>query len=81
VAGVDWDDRALQTVLETAAELDALVFLHPSGARFPTNASPFHLRNVIGNPLETTVAVASMIFSGVFDRLPDLRIALAHGGG
>lgn len=81
VAGVDWDDRALQTVLEAAAELDALVFLHPSGARFPTNASPFHLRNVIGNPLETTVAVASMIFSGVFDRLPDLRVALAHGGG
>lgn len=81
VAGVDWDDRDLQTVLEAAAELDALVFLHPSGARFPTNASPFHLRNVIGNPLETTVAVASMIFSGLFDRVPTLRMALAHGGG
>lgn len=81
VAGVNWDDRDLQMVLEAAAEVDALVFLHPSGARFPTNASPFHLRNVIGNPLETTVAVASMIFSGLFDRVPDLRVALAHGGG
>jgi aminocarboxymuconate-semialdehyde decarboxylase len=81
VAGTDWHDRDLQVVLEAAVEVDAFVLLHPSAARFPTNASPFHLRNVIGNPLETTVAVASLMYSGAFDRLPDLTMALAHGGG
>lgn len=81
VAGTDWDAPLLQPVLEAAAELEVLVFLHPAAARFPPEGSSYHLRNVIGNPLETTVAVASMIYGGVLDRLPELTLCLAHGGG
>jgi aminocarboxymuconate-semialdehyde decarboxylase len=41
----------------------------------------FHMRNVFGNPWEVTVAAGSLVFGGVLDRLPDLKVVLAHGGG
>jgi aminocarboxymuconate-semialdehyde decarboxylase len=39
------------------------------------------MRNYIGNPTETTIAIGSIIFGGIMDRLPDLRLVFAHGGG
>lgn len=78
--GLDWDAPELYPVLETAAGLGAMLFIHPANGRFPREAR-YHLRNIVGNPLETTMAVASLVFGGVFDRLPDLRVAVAHGGG
>jgi len=66
-----------------AQELDALIFIHPQGfpeiqARVKGNG---FLSNVIGNPLETTVALSHLIFEGTLDRFPRLRICAAHGGG
>jgi aminocarboxymuconate-semialdehyde decarboxylase len=66
-----------------AQELDALIFVHPQGfpeiqARVKGNG---FLSNVIGNPLETTVALSHLIFEGTLDRFPRLRICAAHGGG
>lgn len=81
VAGADWDDPRLDPVLEAAESLGALVFVHPAGVRASGLLSRYHLRNLVGNPLETTLAVASLIFGGVLDRHPDLLMCFAHGGG
>ena len=66
-----------------AEELDVVVFVHPRG--FPPAAKRFsgagRLGNIIGNPLETTVALSHMIFSGFLDRFSGLKIVAAHGGG
>ena len=66
-----------------AEELGTLVFIHPQGflegeRRFQGNG---RLSNVIGNPLDTTVALSHLIFEGTLDRFPGLKICTAHGGG
>lgn len=81
VMGVSWDAAHLQPVLATAEALDALVLLHPVDVRAGASLSRYHLNNLIGNPLETTEAAAALVFGGVLDRLPALRVCLCHGGG
>lgn len=81
IDGLDWDAPALYPVLEAACDLDALVFVHPARGRANPFLTKYHLKNLVGNPLETTVALASLIFGGVLDRLPDLKLCFAHGGG
>jgi aminocarboxymuconate-semialdehyde decarboxylase len=81
VNGLDWDSPELYPVLEAAADLGALLFVHPARGRADSFLPRYHLRNLIGNPLETTVAVASLVFGGILDRLPDLALCFAHGGG
>jgi aminocarboxymuconate-semialdehyde decarboxylase len=66
-----------------AEELGTLVFIHPQGIpemqkRLEGNG---YLTNVIGNPLETTIALSHLIFEGTLDRFPGLKICAAHGGG
>src|SRR3989449_310920 len=69
-----------------AEQLGILVFIHPQGAgaadplasRLKGNGM---LANVIGNPLETTIALSHLIFEGTLDRFPGLKICAAHGGG
>lgn len=67
---------------EKAEQLGTPIFIHPQGvpglARLQGNG---FLTNVIGNPLETTIAISHLIFEGVLDRFPRLRIVAAHGGG
>jgi len=69
-----------------AQELDCVVFVHPRSFTVgPEGAKRFQgagsLGNTVGNPLETTVALSHMIFSGFLDRFPRLKIVAAHGGG
>ena len=64
-----------------AEELGALVFIHPMGCSLGERLVPFYFSNLIGNPAETTIALAHLIFSGVFDRFPGLKVCAAHGGG
>ena len=68
-----------------AEELDVPVFMHPNNAlnivREGALAGRADLGNVIGNPLETTVFLSHMIFDGVLDRFPGLKVCAAHGGG
>lgn len=81
VDGADWDEAHLLPVLAAAERLGAFVFLHPNDVRSGQALARYHLRNLIGNPLETTAAGAALIFGGVLDRLPELRVCLSHGGG
>jgi aminocarboxymuconate-semialdehyde decarboxylase len=66
-----------------AEELETFIFLHPDG--FPEGERRLQgnglLANVVGNPLETTVALSHLIFEGVLDHYPRLKICAAHGGG
>lgn len=83
VAGRDFSHPEFQPVLAKAQELGVMLFIHPQStpelaARFKGNG---WLSNVIGNPLDTTIALQKLIFEGVFDRLPHLKVLGAHGGG
>lgn len=74
---------ALQHPELAAEQLGTLVFIHPQGApqlarRLEGNG---FLTNVIGNPLDTTIALSHLIFEGTLDRYPGLKICGAHGGG
>jgi aminocarboxymuconate-semialdehyde decarboxylase len=81
IGGRDLDDARYEPVLATAAGLRVPVFLHPQNAGDISRIKDFHLWNVIGFPLETTIAATRLIASGLFERHPALSIVLAHGGG
>lgn len=78
------DDSALDPFFAAAAELRLPVMVHPYVSMIaPPDAATqgFHLGNVIGNPVETFIAGCRILVGGVFDRHPDLRVLLVHGGG
>jgi aminocarboxymuconate-semialdehyde decarboxylase len=81
VNGRNLDDPALFAVLEAAAQLGAAVFVHPWEMLGRERMSRYWLPWLVGMPAETALAICSLIFGGVLDRLPDLRVAFAHGGG
>jgi aminocarboxymuconate-semialdehyde decarboxylase len=64
-----------------AEELGAVVFIHPFGTTLGKRLNSAYLSNIIGQPLETTIALSHLIFGGVLDRHPGLKIVAAHGGG
>lgn len=68
-----------------AEELDVPVFMHPGGARNIARDGAFDgrgdLGNIIGNPLETTMFLARLMYDGTLDRFPRLKVCAAHGGG
>ncbi|MER7174344.1 amidohydrolase family protein [Streptomyces mesophilus] len=64
-----------------AEETGALVFLHPFGCTLDERLDRWYLSNSVGQPTENAVALSHLIFSGVLDRHPDLRLIAAHGGG
>lgn len=78
--GRSLDGPALRHVLSEAARLDLAVLVHPMQLSRP-EWSEYYLTNLIGNPVESATAVASLILSGVKDELPGLRICFVHGGG
>ncbi|MEK6709814.1 MAG: amidohydrolase family protein [Nitrospinota bacterium] len=82
VAGKNLDDRGLDAFWSAVTELDVPIFIHPIDVMgVDDRLKDYYLRNFIGNPLDTTVAAACIIWGGVFDRHPKLKILLAHCGG
>ena len=86
VAGDEIADPKFDPFWSKAEQLGVLVFIHPQGDGAPSQlASRFegngYLSNVIGNPLETTIALSHLIFEGTLDRYPGLKICAAHAGG
>ena len=82
VNGVYLGDVRFEPFWTAAEACDALVFVHPTTRGFPGGVFDEHyLWNLVGNPLETTIAAAHLIVSGTMARHPRLRILLAHAGG
>ena len=79
----NWNLNApeLYPFFEAAAKLGASVFVHPWDMMGQDRMPRYWLPWLVGMPAETSLAICSMIFGGVFERLPDLRVAFAHGGG
>jgi aminocarboxymuconate-semialdehyde decarboxylase len=81
VMGKNLDDESFAPLWATAEELGAFIFVHPAHVAGMDRMKSYYLRNLIGNPLDTTIAAACLYFGGVMDRHPKLKICLAHGGG
>jgi aminocarboxymuconate-semialdehyde decarboxylase len=75
------DDPAHEPFWAAAERLAAVIFIHPMGCTLGERLADYYLGNVIGNPAETAVALSRLIFAGVLERFPGLRIVAAHGGG
>jgi aminocarboxymuconate-semialdehyde decarboxylase len=80
--GRDFDDPALFDFFTACAELDVAVFVHPAAPLIGLDRMrKYYFPLIVGNPLETALAISTLIFGGVLERLPRLRIGFAHGGG
>lgn len=79
----DWNlsDPALFPVFAAAEKLGAAVFVHPWDMMGEAKMQKYWLPWLVGMPAESSLAICSMIFGGVLERLPKLRVAFAHGGG
>ncbi len=75
------DDPSFEPLWATAEELGAFMFIHPVHVAGADRLKSYYLQNLIGNPLDTTIAAACLVFGGVLDRHPKLKFMLAHGGG
>lgn len=83
VNGLDLTDArlGLEPFFARADALGAVIFLHPVGFSEGSRLTDHYFNNVIGNPLDTTVAVSHLIFDGVVARHPNIKFIAAHGGG
>jgi aminocarboxymuconate-semialdehyde decarboxylase len=79
----DWNlnDINLFSIFEACEKLEMAVFVHPWDMMGQEKMQRYWLPWLVGMPAETSLAICSMIFGGVFERLPNLRVAFAHGGG
>jgi len=79
----DWNLNApeLFPVFQAAEEMGASIFVHPWEMMGSDRMTKYWLPWLVGMPAETSLAICSMIFGGVFERLPNLKVAFAHGGG
>jgi len=81
VNDLELSDPSFDPFWEAACELGAIIFIHPLGSSLGARLNKFYLSNIISQPIETTIALSHLIFGGVLDRNPDLKILAAHGGG
>lgn len=81
VGNADLSDARYEKLWAKAEELNAVIFIHPLGSSLGERISSHYLGNIIGQPIETTIALSKIIFDGVLDRYPALKILAAHGGG
>jgi aminocarboxymuconate-semialdehyde decarboxylase len=75
------DDAALHPIWSAAEKLSAAIFVHPWDMAGKERMPKYWLPWLVGMPAETSLAICSMIFGGVFEKFPKLRVAFAHGGG
>src|SRR5712692_11604014 len=81
VAGTDLSDVRFRKIFARCEELGGLVFMNPDGFTEARRFRDHYFANVIGNPLDSTVAVHHLIFGGVLEDHPNLKLVVAHGGG
>ena len=81
VGGKNLDDPSFEPLWAVAEELDAFMMIHPGNVAGADRLRSYYLGNLIGNPLDTTIAGACLIFGGVLERHPKLNFIMSHGGG
>ena len=81
IARAELGDRRFDPFWARAEQDGALIMLHPQGFTEPERLEPYFMTNAVGQPLETALALSQMIFGGVFERFPRLKLCAAHGGG
>ena len=81
INGWNLDDPRIFPILQAAQDLDLSVFVHPWQMLGSDRMNLYWLPWLVGMPAETALSICSLIFGGVFEKLPKLRIAFAHGGG
>jgi aminocarboxymuconate-semialdehyde decarboxylase len=81
VNGLNLNEPDLFPIFELAEQLGAAIFVHPWDMLARERMQKYWLSWLVGMPTETCLAICSMIFGGIFERLPKLRVCFAHGGG
>jgi aminocarboxymuconate-semialdehyde decarboxylase len=81
VNGGELSDPKYLPFFAKAEELGAFIMLHPNGFSDGRRFTDYYFNNVVGNPLETTLALHQLIFSGTLARFPELKLLAVHGGG
>jgi len=81
VAGKNLDEQEFLPIFAKAEELGWPVFLHPVDPVGADRMQRYYLRNLLGNPYDTGIAAASLVFGGVMDKFPKLEVMLPHAGG
>jgi aminocarboxymuconate-semialdehyde decarboxylase len=79
-AGMELGDGALRPFWAKAEELGAVVYIHPGGNRDP-RFKRWHLWNSVGQAFEEAMAISSLMYDGVLECFPKLKICISHGGG
>jgi aminocarboxymuconate-semialdehyde decarboxylase len=81
VNGRELSESDFRPIFAAAEEMGLLIFLHPLGFTHGERLRDHYLNNLLGNPIDSTIAVAHLIFDGVLEQLPGLKVCVAHGGG
>jgi aminocarboxymuconate-semialdehyde decarboxylase len=81
VEGRELSRANLDPFFAKAEELGALIFIHPDGFTHGERMQEHYFLNLIGHPIENSLAIGHLVFDGVLDRYPGLKICVAHGGG
>ena len=81
IEGSQFDDPKFLPFFQECEKLGVFILLHPYYVGTKDMFAKYYLTNLYGNPFDTSMAIASLIFGGVFDKCPNLKIGFTHGGG
>lgn len=81
VNGKNYDDPIFLPFFQKVEELGAILFIHPWDMAEPQRTSKYWMQWLVAMPFETSIAINSFIFGGVYDKFPKLKTVFAHGGG
>jgi aminocarboxymuconate-semialdehyde decarboxylase len=81
INGRNLDEPEFEPLWQVANERRAFIMVHPNNVAGADRLKNYYLNNLIGNPLDTTIAAASLVFGGVIERFPNIKFFMVHGGG
>lgn len=81
IEGRNLDDPALEPFWQVASDLGAFILVHPLKVAGIDRQRSYYLQNFVGNPVDTTIAAACLVFGGVLERHPGITFLMSHGGG
>jgi aminocarboxymuconate-semialdehyde decarboxylase len=81
IMGKNLDEPEFEPVWQVANQHHAFFMIHPNNVAGADRLKNYYLNNLIGNPLDTTIAAACLVFGGVIERFPNIRFFMVHGGG